>query len=70
MHKIMPNIQAAHGSDIEIYSQVYIILCIYIYIYIYHVLGNKILPFNEKDISHVRKINKNHISSSIVSKQL
>ena len=47
MHKIMPNMQAAHGSDIEIYSQVYI----------YHVLGNKILPFNEKDISHVRKIN-------------
>ena len=22
MHKIMPNMQAAHGSDIEIYSQV------------------------------------------------
>ena len=60
MHKIMPNMQAAHGSNIEIYSQVYI----------YHVLGNKILPFNEKGISHVTKINKNHISSSIVSKQL
>ena len=60
MHKIMPNMQAAHGSDIEIYSQVYI----------YHVLGSKILPFNEKGISHVRKINKNHISSNIVSKQL
>ena len=60
MHKIMPNMQAAHGSDIEIYSQVYI--C--------HVLGNKILPFNEKGISHVRKINKNHISSNIVGKQL
>ena len=61
MHKIMPNMQAAHGSDIEIYSQVYI----------YHVLGNKILPLNEKGISHVRKINKNHISSNIVgSKQL
>ena len=56
----MPNMQAAHGSDIEIYSQMYI----------YHVLGNKILPFNEKRISHVRKINKNHISSNIVSKQL
>ena len=48
MHKIMPNMQAAHGSDIEIAK------CIYIY----HVLGNKILPFNEKGISHVRKINK------------
>ena len=60
MHKIMPNMQAAHGSDIEIYSQVYM----------YNVLGNKILPFNEKGISHVRKINKNHISSNIVSKQL
>ena len=60
MHKIMPNLQAAHGSDIEIYSQVYI----------YHVLGNKTLPFNEKGISHVRKINKYHISSNIVSKQL
>ena len=58
MHKIMPNMQAAHGSDIEMYSQVYI----------YHVLGNKILPFNEKGISHVRIINKNHISSNIVSK--
>ena len=57
MHKIMPNMQAAHGSDKEIYSQVY-------------VLGNKILPFNEKGISHVTKINKNHISSNIVSKQL
>ena len=60
MHKIMPNMQAAHGSDIEIYSQMYV----------YHVLGNKILPFNEKGISHVRKINKNHISNNIVSKQL
>ena len=60
MLKIMPNMLAAHGSDIEKYSQVYI----------YHVLGNKILPFNEKGISHVRKINKNHISSNIVSKQL
>ena len=60
MHKIMPNMCAAHGSDIDIYSQVYI----------YHVLGNKILTFNEKGISHVRKINKNHISSNIVSKQL
>ena len=57
MHKIMPNMQAAHDSDIEINSQVY-------------VLGNKILPFNEKGISHVRKIIKNHISSNIVSKQL
>ena len=46
--------QAAHGSDIETYSQMYI----------YHVLGNKILPFNEKGISHVRKINKNNISSN------
>ena len=46
----MPNMQAARGSDIEIYSQVYI----------YHVLGNKILPFNEKGISHV---SKNHISN-------
>ena len=62
MHKIMPNMQAAHGSDIEIYSQVYI--------HVYHVLGNKILPFNEIGISHVRKINKNHISSNTVSKQL
>ena len=53
----MPNMHAAHGSDIKIYSQVY-------------VLGNKILPFNEKGMSHVRKINKNHISSNIVSKQL
>ena len=64
MHKIMPNMQAAHeaahGSDIHIYSQVYI----------YHVLKNKILPFYEKGISHVRKINKNHISNYIVSKQL
>ena len=50
----MPNMQAAHGSDIETYSQMYI----------YHVLGNKILPFNEKGISHVRKINKNGISSN------
>ena len=62
MHKIMPNMQAAHGSDIEIYSQVYI--------YLSHVLGIFFLPFNEKGISHVRKINKNHISSNIVSKQL
>ena len=60
MHKIMPNMRAAHGSDIEIYSQVYI----------YHILGKNILPFNEKGISHVTKINKNHISSNIVSKQL
>ena len=60
MHKIMPNMRAAHGSDIDIHSQVYI----------YHVLGNNILPFNEKGISHVTKINKNHISSNIVSKQL
>ena len=60
MHKTMPNMQAAHGSDIEIYSKVYT----------YLVLGNKILPFNEKGISHVRIINKNHISSNIVSKQL
>ena len=44
----MPNMQAAHGSDIEIYSQVYYI--------IYNVLVNKILPFNEKGISHVRII--------------
>ena len=48
--------QAAHGSDIA--------KCIY------HVLGNKNLPFNEKGILHVTKINKNHISSNIVSKQL
>ena len=54
--------QPAHGSDIEIYSQMYM--------YIYHVLGNKFFPFNEKGISHVRIINKNHISSNIVSKQL
>ena len=60
MLKIMPNMQAAHGSNIQIYSEV----CIY------HVLGNTILPFNEKGISHVRKISKNHISSNIVSKQL
>ena len=62
MHKIMPNMQAAHGCDREIYSQVY--TCIY------DVLGNKNLAFNEKGISHVRKMNKNHISSNIVSKQL
>ena len=60
MHKIMPNMQAAHGSDIEIHSQVYM----------YHVLGNKNLPFNKKGISHVRKISTNHISSNIDSKQL
>ena len=60
MHKIMPNMQAAHGSNIQIYSQV----CIY------HVLGSTILPLNEKGISHVGKISKNHISSNIVNKQL
>ena len=70
IHKIMPNMQAAHGSDIGIYSQVYIYIMFMVAIC--HVLGNKILPFNEKGISHVRKINKNHISSNthVVSKQL
>ena len=55
--------QAAHGSDIEIYM--YIAKCIYIMF-----SETKILTFNEKGISHVRKMNKNHISSNIVSKQL
>ena len=59
MHKIMPNMQAAHSSDIQMYSQMST----------YHVLGNKILPFNEKGISLVKKINNNHISSNIFSKQ-
>ena len=58
MHKIMPNMQAAHGSDIELYM--------YSQVYVYHVLGNKILPFNEKGISHVRKIYKNHIISPVI----